>query len=103
MEKSCFDGTVAQIMFIHLLCALITIPTLGLAFPWAFCLLQKWKLRHTIINGHRLKFVGKPVNLTRTWLRWYLLSIITFGMYIFWVGIGLEKWKTQYIVLEKPQ
>ena len=42
-----FDGGAATYIGTAILSKLITICTLGLAYPWALCLFHRWKAKHT--------------------------------------------------------
>jgi uncharacterized membrane protein YjgN (DUF898 family) len=75
-----------------LLAFLITVVSLGLAYPYALCLRQRWRAKHTYINGHRLVFLGTGIGLFGLWVKWLLLSIITLGIYLLWVVPRVNKW-----------
>lgn len=96
--SSYFDGSLATFIGVQLLGFLVTAVTLGICYPWAVCRTYRWRTEHTIINGHRLKFIGTATGLFGKWIVWLLLSIITIGIYSFWVGIALEKWKVKNTV-----
>ncbi|MFA6361423.1 MAG: hypothetical protein WCX33_01290 [Candidatus Shapirobacteria bacterium] len=96
-ETSYFDGGLLQLTGWILLGWLVTVCTLGICYPWALCMVYGWKINHTVIEGKRLHFNGKAINLFGNWIKWLLLCLITFGIYGFWVGIALEKWKTKNI------
>jgi len=49
-----------------------------------------------VINGKRLKFDGKAIQLFGSWIKWFLLTIITLGIYRFWLPIKLRQWKTKH-------
>lgn len=95
-EKSYFDGGLLQLIGWKLLGLLITTITLGIAYPWAMCMVYNWEVKHTVINGKRLKFDGTGGQLFGKYIVWVLLSIITLGIYLFWVQIDLKKWKTKH-------
>lgn len=97
-EKSYFDGGLLQLIGWRILGALITILTLGICYPWAICMIYRWEAKHTVINGHRLKFTGTAWQLFGNWIKWVLLTIITLGIYGFWLNIKLIKWKTKHTV-----
>lgn len=59
-------------------------------------MVYNWEVKHTVINGHRLYFDGKAIQLFGNWIKWFLLSFITLGIYLFWVSIALRKWKTKH-------
>ena len=53
-----FDGGAATYFGTGILAFLITAFTAGLGYPWALCLFQRWKAKHTYIDGRKLKFTG---------------------------------------------
>ena len=87
-----FDGGAATYIGTGLLAFLITVVTLGIAYPYALVLRQRWKAKHTYINGHRLVFLGTGVGLFGLWIKWFLLSVITVGIYLLWVVPRIQKW-----------
>ena len=87
-----FDGGAATYLGTSLLAGLITVCSLGIAYPYALCLRQRWKAKHTYINGHRLVFLGTGIGLFGLWIKWFLLSIVTCGIYLFWVAPRVQKW-----------
>lgn len=89
---SYFAGTVFQRIGWSLLSALVTVLTLGIAYPWAACMLIRWETNHTYINGRKLKFDGMGGQLLGKYLLWLLLTVITLGIYSFWFGLNLKKW-----------
>ena len=94
--ESYFDGGLLQLIGWKILGGLITGLTLGICYPWAVCMVYNWEIKHTIINGRRLKFNGSAFGLFGLWIKWLLLIIITLGIYSFWVQISLKKWKTKH-------
>nr|WP_242597315.1 DUF898 domain-containing protein [Desemzia sp. C1] len=75
--------------------AIITFFTLGIAYPWALCMVYGWKINHTVIEGRRMRFQGSAMSLFGHWIKWFLLTLVTFGIYGFWVSIKLEDWKAR--------
>ena len=94
--KSYFDGGLLQLIGWKLLGALVTIFTLGICYPWAFTMIYDWEVKHTVINGKRLKFDGKAIQLFGSWIKWCLLTFVTLGIYRFWIPIKLRQWKTTH-------
>ena len=45
-----FNGGAATYFGTAILAAIITIFTFGIGYPWALCLFQKWKAKHTYIE-----------------------------------------------------
>ena len=95
-EKSDFDGGLLQLIGWRILGTLVTVLTLGICLPWAYCMIYRWETKHTVIDGKRLQFDGTAIQLFGTWIKWLLLTIITLGIYSFWVSIKLTKWKTKH-------
>lgn len=94
--ESYFDGGLLQLIGWYLLGGLITLLTLGICYPWAFCMIYRWEAKHTVINGHRLSFDGTAIQLFGNWIKWLFLCLITFGIYSFWLSIAFKKWKTKH-------
>lgn len=90
---SYFDGTTAQKILWDIMSTIIVIITFGFGYPIAICWKNQWIAHHTVINGRRLKFVGKAGNLFGLWIVCYLLSFITLGIYAFYIPIRLKRWK----------
>lgn len=99
-DKSYFDGKLLGLIGRKILLVFLTIITLGLAFPWTFCMVERWMAKHTLINGKRLKFIGRGGNLFGKYLLWCFLTIITFGIFGIWFGLNLEKWRVKHLVYE---
>ena len=59
-------------------------------------MVYNWEIKHTVIDGKRLRFDGSAIVLFWLGIKWLLLIIITFGIYSFWVSISLNKWKTKH-------
>ena len=49
-----FDGGAATYFGTAILGWLITVFTLGIGYPWALCLFQKWKAKHTYVQENNL-------------------------------------------------
>lgn len=96
MMDSYFDGGLFELIVYRFIGILITTLTLGIAYPWALCLVYRWETEHTVIQGRRLGFNGSAMSLFAHWIKWLLLTIITFGIYSFWLRIALTKWKTKH-------
>jgi len=93
---SYFDGGLLQFVGWQILGVIVTALTFGVCLPWAFCMIYKWEISHTIIDGKRLAFDGSAVQLFGSWIKWLLLTIFTLGIYGFWVGIKLKQWKVKH-------
>ena len=82
--ESYFDGGLSQLVFWYIIGFIVTVFSLGLCFPWAYCMVYSWEAKHTVINGRRLKFDGTAIQLFGNWIKWLFLCIITLGIYSFW-------------------
>jgi uncharacterized membrane protein YjgN (DUF898 family) len=92
-----FTGGAANYLGTALLGTLITICTIGICYPFALVLTERWKAKHATIDGQKLIFTGSATGLFGLWIKWLLLSIITVGIYLFWVGPQIQKWKWEHL------
>jgi uncharacterized membrane protein YjgN (DUF898 family) len=47
MDKSYFDGGLAQLIGYKILGTLVTVLTLGICTPWAITMIYNWETKHT--------------------------------------------------------
>jgi len=102
-QGSSFDGTMLQWLGWRIAGGFITIITLGIGFPWAFCMMYQWEVNHTVINGKRLKFKGTGESLIGHWILWWFLTIITFGIFGLWVPVKIARWKAERTSFYEPK
>ncbi len=88
-----FDGGAGDLLLTGILAFLVTFLTFGICYPWSLCMMEKWRVDHTIVDGRRLTFSGSAWGLFGNWIKWFALCFITFGIYYFWVIPDLNKWK----------
>lgn len=88
-----FDGGAGTYLGTAVLGALITSLTLGLCYPFALVLTERWRAKHSYIDGRQLVFTGTGLGLFGLWIKWFLLSVITLGIYMFWVYPRVQQWK----------
>ncbi|MDJ0355467.1 DUF898 family protein [Paenarthrobacter sp. PH39-S1] len=93
-----FRGGAATWFGTRLLGALITVCTLGICYPFAVVLVERWRATNTYLHGRQLRFVGTGMGIFGHWIKWFLLSIITLGIYTFWVYPRLMQWKVEKTV-----
>src|SRR5690348_1013577 len=86
-----FDGGAATYVGTGILAFLITVLTLGICYPFAYVLRERWRAKHSYIDGRQLVFTGRALGLFGHWLKWFFLIIITLGIYLFWVGPRLYR------------
>lgn len=95
-EGSRFDGNFWQYLGWTLLSRLLTTVTFGIAYPWAKCMLLRWEVGHTVVNGRRLKFTGTGGKLFGKYILWAFLTIITCGIYSIWMSLRMKKWVVKH-------
>lgn len=94
-ESFRFDGGAATYLGTGILAFLITVFTLGICYPFALVLRERWRAKHTYVEGRRLMFIGSAIGLFGNWIKWLVLSLITLGIYLLWVGPRIRKWKVE--------
>ena len=57
--KSKFTGSSFGFMGVCLAAGALATVTLGIGLPWAVCMILRWQIGHTVIDGKRLQFDGK--------------------------------------------
>lgn len=90
-----FDGGAGSYLMVGIGAFLVTVFTLGLAYPWAVSMRCRWQAEHTIVNGQRLKFTGSGASLFGHYIKWWFLTIITLGIYSFWLVPRMVKWTVE--------
>src|SRR5689334_34094 len=91
-----FDGGAGTYLGTGILAFVVTLCTLGVCYPFALVLRERWRAKHSYIDGARLIFTGSAWGLFGNWLKWLFLSIITLGIYLFWVGPRIARWKWEH-------
>jgi uncharacterized membrane protein YjgN (DUF898 family) len=100
-QGSYFDGGFWQLVGWSLLGFLVCLITLGIALPWVYCWIARWRTNHTVVGGKRLQFNGKGMSLLghyllRGWLLALILTPLTLGLYpYYYFAISLKKWETK--------
>ena len=94
--ESKFTGGLLGMIGIGILQSILIAITLGIGFPWAVCMKERWYVKHTIIDGHQLTFDGTGGQLFGNYIKWLLLTIITLGIYSFWLTIKMKQWVTKH-------
>lgn len=96
-EISQFDGGMFANFFIGAATLLVSLITLGLAYPAMVCMKLRWEAKHTYLNGRQLTFDGNAAQLMGKYILWLFLSVITFGLYfIFSAKLKLTEWQTKH-------
>jgi uncharacterized membrane protein YjgN (DUF898 family) len=95
-QRFTFDGGAATYIGTALLGFVITVFTLGICYPFALVLRERWRAKHSYIDGQQLVFTGSGWGLFGLWIKWFLLIIITLGIYLFWVGPRIARWKWEH-------
>ncbi len=94
--KSFFDGGFWSRLGWTILGSLLTSITLGICYPVAVNMIYRWEIQHTVINGRRLSYDGKAIQLLGKWIVWWLLSIITLGIYALFVPVRIKAWQVKH-------
>jgi uncharacterized membrane protein YjgN (DUF898 family) len=98
-----FDGGATTYVGTALLGALVTICTLGICYPFAMVLRERWRAKHSYIDGFQLVFTGSATGLFGNWLKWLFLSVITCGIYLLWVGPRISRWKWEHTEFDRSR
>ena len=93
-----FDGGAATFVGTQLLAWLITGVTLGICYPYALVLQERWRAKHTTLHGRRLDFKGTGIGLFGLWIKWLFLIVITIGIYSFLFMPRITHWKIENTV-----
>lgn len=93
-----FRGGAASWFGTQILGVLITVCTLGICYPFAVVLVERWRAKNTFLQGRQLQFIGTGMGIFGLWLKWLFLSVITLGIYTFWVYPRLMQWKVEKTV-----
>ena len=99
--KSDFTGSAFANLGINFVTALVSLITLGIAYPFMLCWKLKWQAKNTYIDGRRQTFDGNGGQLLGKYILWIFLSIITFGIYaIFCMPLNMNRWVTKHLHFE---
>jgi uncharacterized membrane protein YjgN (DUF898 family) len=88
-----FDGGAGTYFGTAILAMLVTVCTLGICYPFAVVLRERWRAKHSFIEGRQLVFNGSAWGLFGLWLKWLVLIIVTIGIYSFWVSPRIYRWR----------
>lgn len=91
-----FDGGAGTYWLNSFIAFVITVITLGICYPYALVLKQRWIANHTLVEGRRLKFTGTGIGLFGNWIKWLALIVITLGIYSIWVAPRVHKWVVEH-------
>lgn len=75
---------------------IVSLITLTLAHPAMVCWQERYRCRHTYIDGKRLKFDGHALQLMGKYICWVLLTLVTLFIYSFWLSVKLKKWVAKH-------
>ena len=95
-ERFYFDGGAVSFVGTGLIATAVTVCTFGIGFPFALVLLERWRAKHTYIDGQRLMFSGSGLGLFALLIKSFLMCFITFGIYSFWVVPRIQEWKVEH-------
>ncbi len=93
--------TASNLIFVIAAGVLVLIG-LFFAIAWSYVVFKRWAVRHTKINGKRLKFKGGAWGLFGNIIKWFFFTVITVCIYGLWLPVKVKKWKTSKTVMEDP-
>lgn len=88
-----FTGLFIVGFCIDLVCIVVNIGTLFIAWPFTKCWQSKWYYSHLYLDGYGLIFCGKGRSLLKKWLFWLGLSVITLGIFAIYNQRRIKKWE----------
>lgn len=92
-----FTGSALANFGMNFVIVLVSLITLGIAYPFMLCWKLRWEADHTTIDGRQLVFDGKGGQLLGKYLLWILLCIVTIFIYaIFFMPLNMIRWKTKH-------
>ena len=94
--NSRFEGGTLEYILLRLAGLFVSTITFGLAAAWAVCLIYRFEIDNTVVEGRRLQFDGKAMDLFWKTLVWVLLTIITLGIYSLFIPVQLQQWKVSH-------
>lgn len=97
-----FDGGASTYIGTALLALLITVVSFGICYPFALVLRERWRAKHSFIDGQQMAFTGSAWALFGNWIKWFLLIIITLGIYSLWVGPRIARYKWENTGFAEP-
>ncbi|NCC90979.1 MAG: DUF898 family protein [Spirochaetia bacterium] len=97
-----FRGKGGSYFWLMIWTSILVVITLGIAYPWTLCSIEKWKAKHTYIDDRQLVFMGTGAGLFGTWLLIFFLTLITLGIYAPWGSCRLQRWKTNNLLFANP-
>ncbi|MCD8372873.1 MAG: DUF898 domain-containing protein [Clostridia bacterium] len=95
-----FTGGTFKLLLLLAALYLGTIFSLGIAYPWLACLVYRWEIKNTVINGKKQYFDGKGADLFKNYIKWLLLTIVTLSVYKLWLSRNVMVWKVSHTHFE---
>lgn len=96
-----FTGGVLANFGIGLLAGVVTLLSLGLAYPAMRCMKLRYKTRNCVIDGRKLVFDGRAGELFKKYIVWWGLSAVTLGVYgVLFLPLRLRQWETAHTRFE---
>lgn len=128
--KSKFTGSTFGLIGMYIVFIVLTACTFGIGTPWAVCMLMRWMVKHTVIDGKKLTFEGKGGRYLGKLLLWSIPGVLICGLivyatmyiqdisavtlltvvgvvlmvfYVFWLVIREMKWFTKNTHFVRPE
>ena len=93
MERgSYYDGNYFAYWGINVLCFFLTVCTLFIGLSYAMCRKHRWNCKHTVIDGKRMRFIGKSEALLGRLALWSIFTVLTASIFLFFIPVKIKKW-----------
>lgn len=96
--ESRFIGGVFEYYFLTIGIGILKIITLGILSFWAHCVLNRYLVNHTVIDGVKLRFDGTAMQYFGKRVLWLFLTVVTLGIYSLWLFLRSKKWTIKHTV-----
>lgn len=91
--NSYFKKKLIRYFLTNLGCYFLLFISLGLAYPFVFCLKLRLDTKFICYDNHKLDFTGRGSSLIARWILWFFLSIITLGIFTIFIPKQINKFK----------
>lgn len=93
MERgSYYDGNAFAYWGINLLFVIITFCTLFIGLSYAMCMRHRWNCKHTVMEGKRMRFIGRGEALLGRLALWSIFTVLTAGIFFLFVPVKVKNW-----------
>ena len=101
VKESKYTGNGFVRYFLNIALTILAGITLGLAYPFKVCALQRYDKNNSIIDGYKLRFTGTAMQYFGKHILWTLLSIVTIGIYYIFVPFKKQRWIREHTIIDE--